>query len=210
MSKHLKMHRGIKPERLQCHVCEKTLCSANALKVHIETIHEGIRRFTCKFCENTFIYASHLKRHILVVHYNYKNPKAICPDCGKQFKFISTMKRHRRVSHLGEVVRKRHFCPQSNKSFTRNPNWLDTYAINTDSFHPGERLFEAERISLKRAVSLQNIQNLLNLKTLTLTTNFLSEKEFICSLFIQNYIFIQIFGKPRREELHALRIYIQL
>ena len=41
MSKHLNMHRGIKPERLQCHICENTLSSANALKVHVETIHEG-------------------------------------------------------------------------------------------------------------------------------------------------------------------------
>ena len=36
---------GIKPERLQCHVCEKTLCSANALKVHIESVHEGMNVF---------------------------------------------------------------------------------------------------------------------------------------------------------------------
>ena len=35
------IYLGIKPERLQCHVCEKTLCSANALKVHIESVHEG-------------------------------------------------------------------------------------------------------------------------------------------------------------------------
>ena len=41
MWKHLKMHRGIKPDRLQCHICEKTLCTNNALKVHIETIHDG-------------------------------------------------------------------------------------------------------------------------------------------------------------------------
>jgi len=138
MSKHLKMHRGIKPERLQCHVCEKTLCSANALKVHIETIHEGIRRFTCKFCENTFIYASHLKRHILVVHYNYKNPKAICPDCGKQFKFISTMKRHRRVSHLGEVVRKRHFCPQCKQVFYKESQ-LTGHLRDQHGFIPSRR-----------------------------------------------------------------------
>ncbi len=48
MSKHLNMHRGIKPDRLQCHICEKTLCSANALKVHVETIHEG--KFLSLYC----------------------------------------------------------------------------------------------------------------------------------------------------------------
>ena len=37
----MSIYLGIKPERLQCHVCEKTLCSANALKVHIESVHEG-------------------------------------------------------------------------------------------------------------------------------------------------------------------------
>ncbi len=31
-------------------------------------------------------------------------------DCGKQFKFISAMRRHRRIVHLGEVVPKKHFC----------------------------------------------------------------------------------------------------
>jgi uncharacterized Zn-finger protein len=79
------------------------------------SVHEGIRRFACKFCNNgansRFIYASHLKQHILVVHRDYKNPKAACPDCGKQFKFISAMRRHRRIVHLGEVVPKKHFCP---------------------------------------------------------------------------------------------------
>jgi len=119
MWKHLKMHRGIKPDRLQCHICEKTLCTNNALKVHIETVHDGIRRYSCKFCNNSFIYASHLKTHILVVHQNFKNPKAICPDCGKQFKFISTMKRHQRVVHLGEKVPKRHYCSQCRQVFNK-------------------------------------------------------------------------------------------
>ena len=45
LAKHLKMHRGVKPDRLQCHVCEKTLCSANALKVHVERKVDGVFLF---------------------------------------------------------------------------------------------------------------------------------------------------------------------
>jgi len=110
LSKHSLIHKGIKPERLQCHVCEKTLCSANALKVHIESVHEGIKRFSCNMCTTSFVYEAYLKHHIQVVHEGYKPPEATCPDCGKQFKFISNMTRHRRITHRGEDVQRRHFC----------------------------------------------------------------------------------------------------
>ena len=49
LAKHLKMHRGVKPDRLQCHVCEKTLCSANALKVHVERKVDGVFLFLFAF-----------------------------------------------------------------------------------------------------------------------------------------------------------------
>eukprot|EP00088_Acartia_fossae_P000226 TRINITY_DN10086_c0_g1_i1.p1 TRINITY_DN10086_c0_g1~~TRINITY_DN10086_c0_g1_i1.p1 ORF type:complete len:457 (+),score=54.74 TRINITY_DN10086_c0_g1_i1:43-1413(+) len=110
LSKHSLIHKGIKPERLQCHLCEKTLCSANALKVHIESVHEGIKRYPCSMCPTSFVYEAYLKQHIQVVHENYRPPEATCPDCGKQFKFISNMTRHRRITHQGENIQRRHFC----------------------------------------------------------------------------------------------------
>jgi uncharacterized Zn-finger protein len=110
LSKHSMIHKGIKPERLQCHVCEKTLCSANALKIHIESVHEGIKRYSCDLCTTSFVYEAYLKQHIQVVHEGYRPPAATCPDCGKQFKFISNMTRHRRITHRGESIQRRHFC----------------------------------------------------------------------------------------------------
>jgi len=119
LSKHSQIHKGIRGERLQCHLCEKTLSSNNALKVHIESIHEGIKRYSCNQCSTSFVFEAYLKQHIQVVHEGYQPPAATCPDCGKKFKFISNMTRHRRITHHGENIQRRHFCQLCKQMFLK-------------------------------------------------------------------------------------------
>ena len=58
-------HKGEKP-----YVCDfeggcgKAYAEPHALKIHIQTVHEGRRDFPCEFCGKAFITKQHLKVHI--------------------------------------------------------------------------------------------------------------------------------------------------
>lgn len=155
LSKHSQIHKGIRAERLQCHLCEKTLSSNNALKVHIESIHEGIKRFSCNQCGTHFVFEAYLKQHIQVVHEGYQPPAATCPDCGKKFKFISNMTRHRRITHHGENIQRRHFCQLCKQMFMK-VSLLHKHMREQHGINPRKK----SSVNLGINKVAQNLQNL--------------------------------------------------
>ena len=57
------------------HVVNHLLHSAQCLKKHIYTIHEGHKDFKCESCKKLFSKAGNLKKHIRRVHEDIpKNP----------------------------------------------------------------------------------------------------------------------------------------
>ena len=54
---HLKVHIKTVHEGVRehtCHICGKTLSQADHLNLHIKTLHEGVREHACQVCDKSF------------------------------------------------------------------------------------------------------------------------------------------------------------
>lgn len=85
----LKYHLGAKHDKgnssFRCHVCDVRICSKSSLKVHINSVHMGIKPFKCPFpmCSQACAHKRDLKIHI-----NVRHTKEIvygCTQCPKKF-----------------------------------------------------------------------------------------------------------------------------
>lgn len=61
-----------------CNLCHTVLSSRGCLKMHMQSIHEGIR-YPCDLCEYKASKLGNLRRHKLVMH---QDPKYFCDSCG--------------------------------------------------------------------------------------------------------------------------------
>ena len=95
-----------------CERCEKTFSTSKYLKIHMETVHEGVKKYKCKKCEKSFGQAGHLKTHYDNVHMRLKNYK--CNKCGKYFSEARNLRRHNEIIHEGL---KKYQCYKCGKSF---------------------------------------------------------------------------------------------
>ena len=75
-----------------CEICDKTFSSVQALKMHIEVVHEGLKKFKCIKCGKSFSQEGYLKRHNEVVHEDLKKYK--CKSCDKTFSSVYYLKMH--------------------------------------------------------------------------------------------------------------------
>ena len=55
-------------EKFKCEICQHNLSSKRNLNVHIENIHEGLKRFKCDKCSQKFTEKKALTLHIKGVH----------------------------------------------------------------------------------------------------------------------------------------------
>lgn len=58
--RHQNMHNG----KWTCLQCKKIMSSSSALKVHVKTIHEGLKPYKCTKCEESFAHKHLLSRHL--------------------------------------------------------------------------------------------------------------------------------------------------
>ena len=72
---------------------KKPFSTANYMKIHINTIHNGEKDHKCDSCGKSFTQAGCLKRHINSVHNGQKDHK--CETCGKAFSEAGSLKIHR-------------------------------------------------------------------------------------------------------------------
>ncbi len=61
---------GSSARMLQCEFCDKTLGTKFALKLHVDSVHYGIQRFSCSEdgCDKMFLTQVDMSRHVDVVH----------------------------------------------------------------------------------------------------------------------------------------------
>ena len=72
-------------ENNTCNVCQKSLCNAGYLRIHLETAHGHgfIKKYLCIVCEKSFGHRNALRIHVKLVHDKIKDYK--CDICQKTF-----------------------------------------------------------------------------------------------------------------------------
>ena len=108
---------------MKCMKCNKIFSSKYSLKVHIETVHEGIRNFGCEYCEKKFKAKGVLAYHIRNIHHT-KEEKATprrkkynCNECERQFFNNMSLKYHIKAIHKNIES---YDCSLCNRKFSKS------------------------------------------------------------------------------------------
>ena len=82
-----------------CNLCDYKASEKSNLKVHVASVHQGIKPFKCKICNYEDAQKKNLKIHIQTVHEEFK--PFICNICNYKTAIKSNLKRHlESESHL--------------------------------------------------------------------------------------------------------------
>jgi len=79
-----------------CDQCESSFDKANALKIHINAKHLGLKPFKCTQCDEAFGTSSDLKRHIKSAHEGIRHK---CDFCESSFSRESDLNAHIKKKH---------------------------------------------------------------------------------------------------------------
>ena len=82
---------------IKCDKCSKIFTRKEAIKKHIQSVHEGERNFKCELCGKLFSAAQNLKRHQHLVHEGRRD--FICDTCGKALAEKNDLKKHIAAVH---------------------------------------------------------------------------------------------------------------
>ena len=84
---HVSKVHGDQKKKYPCTVCEKKFSRKDYWKLHIESVHEGIKPFKCQMCDKNFPLSHSLKVHVKYVHERTGPlPKLWqCDQCEKKF-----------------------------------------------------------------------------------------------------------------------------
>ena len=75
------------------------------LKMHVKTVHEGIKEFGCDLCSQVFGHKGHMKDHMKNIHGTKDLP---CENCGKLFALKKDLNLHMRRVH--GMMKQRYKC----------------------------------------------------------------------------------------------------
>ena len=81
----------------KCDKCWKTFTRPEALKNHIQTVHEGERNYKCETCGKLFSEKQNLQRHTQNVHEGRRD--WICDTCGRALAEKNDLKKHIKAVH---------------------------------------------------------------------------------------------------------------
>ena len=81
----------------KCVSCKKDFSSLQALKFHVQCVHEKLKTYKCNFCHKAYGKPGHLNIHMNTAHNDSRNFK--CDHCNRTFKLSVYLKRHLRKWH---------------------------------------------------------------------------------------------------------------
>ena len=93
-----------------CEKCEKKYSRLNDLLHHVQTVHEGVKKYQCDTCGKTYADEKLLEYHKKKLHLLQFDHK--CETCGKGFVTKSEMRMHIRKHHEKRLDYKCEFCFQ--------------------------------------------------------------------------------------------------
>lgn len=106
LRRHMQKHFG---KQFCCNECPHRFCSAHALKVHVESVHKGIKSFACNMCELKFYQSHSLKKHMRI-HTGEKPFQ--CEQCPARFSIAAALRKHM-LRHTGEKPYRCEDCGQA-------------------------------------------------------------------------------------------------
>ena len=100
LTKHSKICRkGPRGQKIfQCDLCLKNFRSAEAVKRHKNSFHEGLRNFACTECDKTYTDHTPLRKHIQTAH--TEKGSFECKECKKTFDKAVKLDAHNYRSHV--------------------------------------------------------------------------------------------------------------
>ena len=106
----------------KCEKCDKEFLTKGYLSVHMENVHEGLKRFKCDSCGKSFSQSGELRRHVAKMHDGEKF-KCELENCGKEYTSRVELKTHIRIIHGYQFK-----CDECEREY------LDTHELNRHKF----------------------------------------------------------------------------
>ncbi len=114
----------------KCPQCGKILKGKYVLKLHIQTVHDKIKKFKCQHCDRTFANSTGRACHVESIHGGgVRQFKCEANGCSKAFKFKSQLKLH--TANVHERVKK-YQCHKCEKIFVRPTTLQNHIAVIHD------------------------------------------------------------------------------
>ena len=83
-----------------CDICEESYSNPGNLRVHVNSVHKGLKQYQCDICLVELIGSSQLTKHIKSVHETIR--KVIkCEDCGESMINEKSLQLHIKTVHKG-------------------------------------------------------------------------------------------------------------
>ena len=99
LQRHIKrMHTDKGTETVSCELCLKTFKTNKSKKLHVLSVHEGLKPHKCNLCDKSYSDATPLRIHKEVAH--TESGYFPCESCDKDFTHDYHLKQHVRVNHL--------------------------------------------------------------------------------------------------------------
>ena len=147
---HLKLHVQSVHEGLKpykCPTCDYSSSQNGALKQHIAAVHDRKKPFKCLTCDSSFTLNRSLKKHIESVHEG-KKPFS-CSKCNASFSEGGSLKRHLLSVH----ERKKPFnCPNCNSTFSQKMHLKRHIGMVHEAKKPYECSFCSSAFSLRQGL----------------------------------------------------------
>ena len=108
-----------------CEYCGKGFTNQKQYKCHVKYHHQMDHQQKCKYCD--FLGNKHsIERHE-VLHFD---PTLPCETCGKLFHHLTNLRRHQRMSHLPDSMKK-HRCHICSKGFDEKIKLHEHFNVHT-------------------------------------------------------------------------------